>query len=174
MAVRLRPFPAGSAGVVSGWARTREEVMMWCGHPAAPVPAGQISAWAREDGVQPFGLYRDEQLVAYGELWTDDGEAEVELARHPRVFLRVHPDNTAARRCYAGTAFEPAAPHLAALWNASQPVEYVWLTLAPQPHPEPSTSSEPPPGNAATGLEGRHLSATRTRTWRGPRRWRSR
>jgi len=157
MAVRLLPFPADSAEVVSGWARTREEVIMWCGRPAAPVPAGQISAWAREDGVQPFGLYRDGRLVAYGELWIDDDEAEVELARlivdpgergqglgrhlvtalaavarsrHPRVFLRVHPDNAAARRCYAGTGFEPVAPHLAALWNTSQQVEYVWLTLA--------------------------------------------
>jgi ribosomal protein S18 acetylase RimI-like enzyme len=157
MAVRLRPFPADSAEVVSGWARTHEEVIMWCGRPAAPVPAGQINAWAREDGVQPFGLYRDGRLVAYGKLWIDDDEAEVELARlivdprergqglgrrlvmalaalarsrHPRVFLRVHPDNVAARRCYAGTGLEPVAPHLAALWNASQPIEYVWLSLA--------------------------------------------
>lgn len=178
MALRLRPFPAASAAVVSGWARTSEEAIMWCGYPAAPVPAGQIGAWAREDGVQPFGLYRDGRLVAYGELWTDDGEAETELARlivdpghrgqglgrhlvtelaalartrHPRVLLRVHPDNTAARRCYAGTGFEPVPPHLAALWNAPQPVEYVWLTLATQAHPESLTSSGPPPGSAATG-----------------------
>jgi hypothetical protein len=63
MAVRLRPFPADSAGIVSGWARTREEVIMWCGR-------------------------------------------------------------------LAGAGFEPVAPHLAALWNASQPIEYVWLSLA--------------------------------------------
>jgi ribosomal protein S18 acetylase RimI-like enzyme len=157
MAVRLRPFPADSAEIVSGWARTLEEVIMWCGRPVAPVLAGQVNAWGREDGVRPFGLYRDGRLVAYGELWIDDDEAEVELARlivdpgerglglgrhlvmalaalarsrHPPVFLRVHPDNVAARRCYAGTGFEPVAPHLAALWNASQPIEYVWLSLA--------------------------------------------
>lgn len=34
-----------------------------------------------EDGIQPFGLYHGEQLVAYGELWVDDEEAGVELAR---------------------------------------------------------------------------------------------
>ena len=157
MAVRLRPFPADSAEIVSGWARTLEEVIMWCGRPVAPVLAGQVNAWGREDGVRPFGLYRDGRLVAYGELWIDDDEAEVELARlivdprergqglgrrlvtalaglarsrHPRVFLRVHPDNAAARRCYAAAGFEPAAPHLAALWNASQPIGYVWLSLA--------------------------------------------
>jgi ribosomal protein S18 acetylase RimI-like enzyme len=158
MALRLHPIPADSAGVVSGWARTTEEVIMWCGHPTAPVPAEQISAWAREDGVEPFGLYRDGRLVAYGELWVDDGEEEVELARlivepgergqglgrrltkaladlarsrHPQVFLRVHPDNVAARRCYAAAGFEPVTAHQAALWNAAQPINYVWLSLAP-------------------------------------------
>ena len=79
--------------------------------------------------------------------------AALARSRHPRVFLRVHPDNTAARRCYAAAGFEPVAPHLAALWNASQPVEYVWLSLATSTHPEPSTSPGPPPGNVATGSE---------------------
>lgn len=158
MALRLHPFPGDSAGVVSGWAQTNEEVLMWCGHPAAPVPAEQVNAWAGEDGVLPFGLYRDERLVAYGELWVDDDEAEVELARlivdpaergkglgrrlasglaglararYPLVFLRVHPDNIAAQRCYAAAGFEPVAPHQAAEWNAAQPVSYVWLRLVP-------------------------------------------
>ena len=156
MASRLRPFPHSSAGVVSGWAKTAEEVLMWCGHPAAPVPAEQIRAWGGEDGVEQFGLYRAERLVGYGELWADDGEAEVELARlivdpgergqglgrrlaaglaglarsrYPRVFLRVHPDNLAARRCYAAAGFQPVEPDQAAAWNASQPVDYVWLSL---------------------------------------------
>lgn len=155
-AVRLRPFPAESADVVSGWARTPGEVVMWCGHPAAPVPAAQINAWASEDWVQPFGLYRDERLVAYGELWTDDDEAGTELARlivdpaergqglgrrlasglavlarsrYPLVFLRVHPDNVAALRCYAAAGFEPVEPQRAARWNVGQPVSYVWLSL---------------------------------------------
>ena len=156
LAISLQPFPPDSAGVVSGWAVTREEVKMWCGYQTAPVPAEQIDAWAREDGVQPFGMFRAGQLVAYGELWVDDDEAEVEIARlivdpgqrgqglgrrlamaladlartrHPRVFLRVHPDNIAARRCYAAAGFEPVAPHQAALWNAPQPINYVWLSL---------------------------------------------
>ena len=44
MTVRLRPFSADSADVVSGWAQTAEEVFMWCGLAAAPVPAAQITA----------------------------------------------------------------------------------------------------------------------------------
>jgi ribosomal protein S18 acetylase RimI-like enzyme len=154
--LRLRPFPADLAEVVSGWATTEEEVLLWCGHSAAPVPAAQISAWAREDGVQAFGLYDGERLVGYGELWTDDGEAGVELARliiapgdrgrgvgrclatmlagqarsiYPLIFLRVHPDNIAARRCYAAAGFQPVEPAQAAAWNTGQPAEYVWLSL---------------------------------------------
>jgi [ribosomal protein S18]-alanine N-acetyltransferase len=128
---------------------------MWCSHPAAPVPADQISAWAQEDGVQPFGLYRGDRLVGYGELWVDDDEAEVELARlivdpaerghglgrrmvtgladlaqsrYPRVFVRVHPDNIAAQRCYAAAGFDPVEPDQAAEWNACQPIGYIWLS----------------------------------------------
>jgi len=156
MDVRLRSFPADSASVVSSWATTDEEVVMWCGLRAAPVPPRQINAWAREHGVQPFGMYCGGPLVAYGELWVDDDDAEVELARlivdpaergqglgrrlaaglaglarssYPRVFLRVHPDNLAARRCYAAAGFQPVEPDQAAAWNASQPVDYVWLSL---------------------------------------------
>jgi|SRR5215813_11100109 len=157
MALHLRSFPAELAGVVSGWTQTDEEVFMWCGAGAAPVTAEQIRAWARGVGVQPFGLYRGNRLVAYGELWVDDDEAEVELARlivdpgergqglgrylaaelarlarfrHPRVFLRVHRGNIAALRCYAAAGFEPVGSDQAAIWNVGQPVDYVWLIAA--------------------------------------------
>jgi ribosomal protein S18 acetylase RimI-like enzyme len=156
-ALHVRPFPAGQAGLVSRWAGTADEVLMWCGLTAAPVPAGQIEAWADEDGVQPFGLYRDDQLAGYGELWVDDDEAEVELARlivdprergrglgrhlvtelagrarsvYPLVFLRVHPANQAAQRCYTAAGFRPVTPEQAAEWNTGQPVAYRWFTLA--------------------------------------------
>ena len=158
MTLQVRPFPAELAGVVSGWARTEEEVLMWCGATAAPVSAEQINDWASEDWAEPFGLYRDERLTGYGELWVDDDEAEVELARliidpqlrgqglgqhlaselarlalarHPKVMLRVHPDNAAALRCYASAGFEPVTPDQAATWNTGQPFTYLWLTPPP-------------------------------------------
>jgi hypothetical protein len=50
--------------------------------------------------------------------------------RHPRVFLRVHPGNTAALRCYAAAGFDPVGPDQAAAWNTGQPFDYVWLIPA--------------------------------------------
>jgi ribosomal protein S18 acetylase RimI-like enzyme len=157
MPLRLRPFDPAAAPVVAGWAGTEQETRMWCGRDA--VPAEVVAGWGDEPGVQPFGLYHDERLVAYGEAWVDDDGSEVELARlivdpterahglgrrlvtelvavalrhHRAVFLRVHPDNAAALRCYAAADFVPVDPALAAEWNRPQPVAYVWLTLGPR------------------------------------------
>ncbi len=158
MTLQLRSFPPELADIVSGWAQAREEALMWCGAEVAPVPADQIRAWAHEDWVEPFGLFRDQRLLGYGELWVDDEEAEVELARliidpgergqglgrylvtelgrlagarQPRVMLRVHPANAGALRCYAGAGFVPVEPDQAAAWNTGQPFEYVWLSPRP-------------------------------------------
>ena len=174
MTLQLRSFPPELASVVSSWARTETDVLMWCGAKVAPVPADQIRAWAEEDWAEPFGLYRDEQLVGYGELWADDEEAEVELARlivdpgergqglgrylatelaslararHPRIMLRVHPGNQSALRCYASAGFEPVAADQAASWNTGQPFNYVWLSPpGARGRPSPPSSG----GNGST------------------------
>jgi GNAT superfamily N-acetyltransferase len=104
--------------------------------------------------VEAYGLVQDGALVAYGELWVDDEEPEVELPRlvvapsrrgtgvgrrlvaglverarghHPEVFMRVHPDNAVALRSYAGAGFRPVPADRAAEWNRGQPTEYVWI-----------------------------------------------
>ncbi|HZG04563.1 MAG TPA: GNAT family N-acetyltransferase [Streptomyces sp.] len=59
--------------------------------------------------------------------------AEALDAGRPDVFLRVHPDNAAALRCYRGAGFVPVAAEWAAEWNAAQPVAYTWLRR-PRPH----------------------------------------
>ena len=49
MTLRVRPFPAGLAALVSSWAGTAGEVLMWCGASTAPGPAGQKPAWRTGD-----------------------------------------------------------------------------------------------------------------------------
>jgi len=175
--MRLVAFDPADAGVVSGWATDPVEVAMWCGHkevasrPAnrpcerddprpsglAPVPPAAIVAWSTDDSVRAYALYGDDgALLAYGELWLDAEEQEVELARlivnparrgagvgrrlvtllaaqatthYPDVFLRVHPDNAAALRSYTSAGFVSVPDDLQAEWNAPQPVNYVWLRL---------------------------------------------
>jgi ribosomal protein S18 acetylase RimI-like enzyme len=153
--MRLRPFAPAEAATVSAWCASADEAVMWCGHTGGvPVPAEKIIGWANEDGVRQFGLDDDRGMAAYGELWLDDDEREVELARlivdparrgrgvgralvgeltalarrhYPDIFMRVHPDNATALRCYVGAGFVRVAAEVADDWNRPQPVAYVWL-----------------------------------------------
>ena len=150
----LTPFDPALAPVVASWAAPGAETLRWCGLPAAP--AAVVASWGEAADVRAYGLLDGEDLIGYGELWLDDEEAEVELARivvaparrgrgtgrvltaalaerarthHDQVFLRVHPDNEPALRCYRGAGFVPVAAAEAAGWNRGQPVGYVWLRL---------------------------------------------
>ncbi len=152
----LRSFETADAAVVAGWAGSAEECRRWCSRDE--VTAETVTGWAAESDVTAYLLVEDGEPVGYGELWTDDEEGEVELARlivapafrgrglgrrlvseltalaqdrHPAVFMRVHPDNSAALRCYTGTGYEHVPPEQAGEWNRVQPVPYVWLR-APQ------------------------------------------
>jgi ribosomal protein S18 acetylase RimI-like enzyme len=160
--MRLRPFAGDEATTVAAWCTSPGEAVMWCGYTGGLVPAEKIVGWAAEDGVRQHGLDDEGQLVAYGELWLDDDEREVELARlivdpsrrgrgigralvtelaalakhhYPDVFLRVHPDNAAALRCYAAAGFVRVSAEVEAQWNERQPVQFVWLRHA---EPEPA------------------------------------
>ncbi|MDX3072942.1 GNAT family N-acetyltransferase [Streptomyces sp. NPDC088354] len=149
------------ATAVAAWPASAREVSLWCGRRDFPVPPQVVAAWRDEEDVEAY-VARDASgaLVAYGELWVDPGESEVEVARvvvspgargrvvgrrfvsalavRAReatgcgdVFLRVHPDNTPALHSYRAAGFTPVAPALAAEWKAPQPVASVWLRHAP-------------------------------------------
>jgi [ribosomal protein S18]-alanine N-acetyltransferase len=94
-------------------------------------------------------------MVGYGELWTDEPEQEVELARIivnpdyrgrglgkrlvglllerpsltglPDAFVRVVPENGAAIACYRGAGFSPVPELERREFNRGQPVDYVWM-----------------------------------------------
>ncbi|MFE0778318.1 GNAT family N-acetyltransferase [Streptomyces sp. NPDC058861] len=153
----LLPFSADHAAVVAGWPASAREVLLWCGRREFPVTGETVAGWQEDREVHGHLLVGDDGAVlGYGEVWTDAEEDEAELARivvAPEargrgvgrvlvralldralgaglddVFLRVHPDNTGALRCYEGAGFVRVAPEAAAEWNAVQPVAYAWLT----------------------------------------------
>lgn len=161
----LAPFDPADASIVSSWAPSIGEVRLWCSRGEAPVPAAVVGGWGRQDGVLPFVLLEAGRPVAYGELWIDLGEEEVELARlivdpsqrgrgigrrlasslavrasqiYPRVFARVYPENVAAQRCYLGAGFIRVSAADEQRWNGQQPVPYVWMQYGGQSR---STSS---------------------------------
>ena len=97
--------------------------------------------------------------MAYGELWLEAEEDEVELARlivEPMmrgrgvgrrlvaalvekaaltglsgVILRVDPGNAAAVRCYRACGFRDLDAHRNAEWNKGQPATYTWMERVP-------------------------------------------
>jgi hypothetical protein len=47
VALRLVPFDAADAGIVSSWAASVEEVAAWCSYASAPLPAEVVDGWGR-------------------------------------------------------------------------------------------------------------------------------
>lgn len=156
----LELFDHRSADVVAGWAGSPDESMLWCS--LTDVDGDVVAGWSERPDVEAFVLCEAEHVVAYGEIWIDADEQEVELAhvivdprrrgeglggrlvadlveqarRHyPIVALRVHSLNDTALRCYARAGFERASAADTAAWNAAQTVDFVWMT---HPFAEPS------------------------------------
>ncbi|MGW0908956.1 GNAT family N-acetyltransferase [Streptomyces sp. NPDC002853] len=156
--MELRPFAVADAATVARWPASAAEVALWCGLRDFPLAARVVAGWQLDGDVRGCVLVEGEALLGYGEVWCDEEEGEAELARvilapgargrgfgrrlvrglaeqalrigYTEIFMRVHPANTAALRCYRGAGFLPVDLALAAEWNIPQPVSYVWLRHA--------------------------------------------
>lgn len=152
----LREFRESDAREVARWPTSREDVRRWAGSATGwPVEASVFRRWHAEPDVKPYVVCEGEAPVGYGEVWIDDDEQEVELARiivsptnrgrgvgkrlvrllleraslhgHPDAFVRVVPDNDAALACYRGAGFTPVPDPEREEFNRGQPVDYVWM-----------------------------------------------
>jgi [ribosomal protein S18]-alanine N-acetyltransferase len=157
----LVPFAPSMAPLIASWPRNDTERLAWCSSES--VTSSDVVAWASSDDVEAWVLVDNAEIpevVAYGEIWIDDDELEVELAHlivspdrrgrgvgrrfvadltaigsniHRTVVLRVHPDNLVAQRCYLAAGFTRAAAADEAAWNLGQPVAYVWMSRTAEP-----------------------------------------
>ena len=152
----LDSLRASDADTVARWATSAEEARGWGGHAVPwPLDSSVVHAWHEHPDVRPFVLRDAGALVAYGELWVDDDEQEVELARiivrparrgrgvgrmlvtqlllraartgYPAAFVRVVPGNHGALACYRAAGFAPVSAEERLRFNEGQPVDYVWL-----------------------------------------------
>jgi ribosomal protein S18 acetylase RimI-like enzyme len=158
--VPLHPFDPAQAPMVASWAVGADVVRAWCAVEGDAVPADVVAGWSKADDVEAF-VYGDpgDAPVAYGELWLDDEEGEVELARllvaperrgrgvgralvtalveqaqraHPdlpAVILRVRPENEQAIRAYAAAGFVAVPDDEQPVWNEGQRFAYHWMVL---------------------------------------------
>jgi ribosomal-protein-alanine N-acetyltransferase len=157
--VSLLPFAPSDAALVSSWAVGNDVVRAWCAAEGDSVPAEVVVGWSEADDVESYLFGADDAPVAYGELWLDDEEGEVELARllvapehrgqgigralvnalveqarrtHPElpvVILRVRPENAQAIRAYAAAGFVALPAEEQATFNEGQRFEYLWMML---------------------------------------------
>ena len=154
--MELRAFEAGHSKLVASWAASAREVALLTGREEFPFPAELVESWRKvSDDIQPYLLFDADRPLGYGEVWLDDEEDEVELARiivapdargqgigtalvrallvpglatgHSEVFLRVRPDNERAIRVYRRVGFQFVAADLADEWNQDQPIAYTWM-----------------------------------------------
>jgi ribosomal protein S18 acetylase RimI-like enzyme len=163
-ALHLRHFLTRDAASIITWPQSIIEARWWAGLQANwPLPSNVVQRWHDDPDVRPFILTDGATLFAYGELWNDAEEQEVELARlivapghrgqglgvalvrllleeasdtgYGRAFLRVVPDNHVARNCYLRAGFTPLSPAEQQSFNREQPLEYLWMS-----HPIPNKS----------------------------------
>jgi RimJ/RimL family protein N-acetyltransferase len=160
----LDSFDPGQAALVASWAVGDDVVRAWCAVEGDAVPADVVAGWSEADDVEAFlfSVDRGGPYVAYGELWLDEEEGEVELARllvspdrrgrgvgrvlvrelvdrartiHPGlpdVILRVRPENTQAIRAYAAAGFVDVPDDEQATWNEGQRFAYHWMVRPAQ------------------------------------------
>lgn len=162
----LHSFDSSQAALVASWAAGDEAVVRaWIAIEADAVPAEVVAGWSEADDVEAFLFTLDEEgpYVAYGELWLDDEEHEVELARllvapahrnrgvgrvlvhelvdrarttHPElpdVILRVQPENARAIRAYRAAGFVDVPADEQESWNEGQRHTYHWMVMPTLP-----------------------------------------
>jgi RimJ/RimL family protein N-acetyltransferase len=156
MHIELMPFVDEHAMEVASWPSSALEAMAWAGPSTPfPVPPIQFRGWHDDPDVHPFSGSLAGNIVAYGELWIEDWEDEIELARiivepayrgvgvgqkfvaalvtHAltfglrNLFVRVVPANEIAIHCYKGAGFVAVPPEDLKKFNLGQPVAYEWL-----------------------------------------------
>ena len=153
---RLIAPAAGHAPRIASWSGSVEEARRWCSVAEHPFPPAQVRRWWEVDDVQPWVLVDAAHTpLGYGELWPDEDEDEVELARvivdparrragvgrllvgrlveaardtgTSGCILRVTPDNAAALRLYRSAGFVAVDAERTTAWNQEQPRNYLWM-----------------------------------------------
>jgi ribosomal protein S18 acetylase RimI-like enzyme len=151
--LHMKPFDAAFAERILSWVRNTTELEFWSALSEAD--SSVFKRWHADPDVSPFVLLKDEIPIAYGEIWRDEDEQEVELARlivnpaergkrlgqrlvtallertretgFPWAYLRVRAENVVARSCYTAVGFQRLSEADEAAFNRGQPHDYVWM-----------------------------------------------
>jgi ribosomal protein S18 acetylase RimI-like enzyme len=154
---RLLAFTEPDGDVVLGWVRSAEELDAWASRGDFPLQRSIFAEWHSDLDVRAYVLVHAGEPRAYGEIWEDAAQGEVELARiivapesrgrgvgreftrllsdqarrrgFDEIWLRVVPTNAAALACYRSAGFKRASRAEEDAFNRGQPRTYVWMRL---------------------------------------------
>jgi len=149
----LRKVRESDLGEIAGWNLSATDLQYWAAiSNGAENLKLKLAGWLQEPYVNAFVFESDGHLVGYGELWKENEEAEIaRLLINPKfrrqgfgrlltkallreakqmnlnVWLRVHPENNAAKSLYSISGFKPASEQQQRDFNANQAVQYFWM-----------------------------------------------
>jgi len=158
MRIEVMPFGDDHAPEVAKWPLSAQEATEWAGPSTPfPVPPDRFRSWHDDPDIHAFVGRRAGNMVAYGELWVEDAEDEIELARiivdpslrnvgigqafvavlvtnalsfgSQNLLVRVVPTNLIAIHCYETAGFLAVPREVQKKYNSGQAVAYKWLRL---------------------------------------------
>ena len=152
----LVPFMAQHAETVRRWVVDRKEAAAWAGLHEVPAESSIFARWHADPEVHGSILIHEGVPIGYGEVWDNFDHDAIELARlilappyrgrgigrvlidklctdtpaakARTAFLRVHPDNSRAIRCYERAGFRRLSSAQEQAYNADQPTAYTWMS----------------------------------------------
>lgn len=154
---RLEPFDTIHGDAILTWVESREDRDAWASQPDLELAPALFRSWHSDPDVHPYVLLEADEPCGYGEVWTDEAEAEAELAHvvvapalrgrgigrrlvrllaeraaalgFDEIWVRVLPSNRPALASYRRAGFVRATPQEEASFNSAQPRRYVWMRL---------------------------------------------
>jgi ribosomal protein S18 acetylase RimI-like enzyme len=144
----LRIATMKEESTISSWLRDKKDCKFTTGKEV--YSNEMYKEWTNATDQHGFFLIKDNEPLAYGEIWVDDDEGDLELAHlivhpshrgkglgkelisqlllkcksysYPEIFMRIVPENSRALRCYKAAGFK-IVPSLRKSYGA----RWIWM-----------------------------------------------
>jgi [ribosomal protein S18]-alanine N-acetyltransferase len=155
VSLTLEDFREEHAATVLDWVRSADDALSWAEEPFLRVGPALFEEWHAQPGVVPCVGMLDGVICAYGQVWEDQVEREVEIARvivrpevrrlgvgkafvlqlgaearrrgFPVVLAKIARRNRPGYACFNAAGFNRLRPEDEATLNVDEAEQYVWM-----------------------------------------------